>query len=53
MRFRPNYAILVVFLMELNLSDLTLVVLVFIVAWLAMEIGGGGGGHRARVPVPY
>jgi hypothetical protein len=38
--------------MEITFSDLTLVLFLFIVAWLVSEISGGtGGGHRARVPV--
>jgi hypothetical protein len=40
--------------MELNFSDLTLVLFAFICIWMALEIsGGGGGGHRARVPVRF
>ena len=40
--------------MELNLSDLTALLFVLVILWLVLEIDGGfGGGHRARVPVPF
>jgi hypothetical protein len=40
--------------MELNFSDLTLILFIFIVLWIAIEISGGtGGGHRARVPARF
>ena len=41
-------------MMEINYSDLTLVLFAFICIWMALESsGGGGGGHRARVKVPF
>jgi hypothetical protein len=40
--------------MELNFSDLTAIVFLVIFVWMIIEMtGGGGGGHRARVPVPF
>lgn len=36
----------------MEFTDLILILFAVIVFWLAIEIsGGGGGGHRARVPV--
>jgi hypothetical protein len=40
--------------MELSFSDLTVILFVVICLWMVIEMtGGGGGGHRARVQVPY
>ena len=40
--------------MEVNYSDLTLVVFAFICIWMALGFtDGGGGGHRARVPSSF
>jgi hypothetical protein len=37
--------------MNLNFSDLTLVLFALVVIWLAVSMSGGsGGGHRVRVP---
>jgi hypothetical protein len=37
----------------MDFSDLTLVLFVFIVLWIALNFSGGpGGGHRERVPIP-
>jgi hypothetical protein len=40
--------------MEMNFTDLTLILFALVVLWVALEISGGsGGGHRARVPVRF
>jgi len=37
--------------MNLDLSDITLVLFAFICIWMIISMTGGtGGGHRARVP---
>ena len=38
----------------MNFSDLTLVLFVLVVLWIALNLSGGtGGGLRARVPARY
>lgn len=40
--------------MEVNYSDLTLVLIAFICIWMALGFtDGGGGGHRAPVRASY
>ena len=36
----------------MEMGDAILILFAFIVLWLAIELSdGGGGGHRARIPV--
>jgi hypothetical protein len=55
---RRNCPVAAVFVMRdtdkkhlMDFTDLTLVLFAFIVLWIALNLSGGGGGHRQRVPV--